>query len=241
MGKPRNTQKYPTYPEIPEIPGNTRKKKKYLEIPDRIFRHSYPNPTRYPVFCPIPDPTQPDIEKLYPLGTAEERLCDCYFIFKELMLGSAVPLPMFRSYFLRSCITWERWDCLQAAIALPLGPSSAPKKDFFKCDHAQKVAVGFNTFQIFPQMWPCPFTRYGVLHLPNISSNVIMLKKLLWDSTHAKHFLRYNYDHKHPSSEPWLDQMLNTLTRAIMVQKLVNVVLVTIQVAHDMFSCPILR
>ena len=54
MGKPRNTQKYPTYPEIPEIPENTRKKKRYPEIPDRIFRHSYP--TRYPVFCPIPDP-----------------------------------------------------------------------------------------------------------------------------------------------------------------------------------------
>ena len=46
MGKPRNTQKYPTYPEIPEIPGNTRKKKRYPEIPDRIFRHSYPTQTR---------------------------------------------------------------------------------------------------------------------------------------------------------------------------------------------------
>ena len=38
MFKPRNTRKYSTYPEIP----------------DRIFRHSYP--TRYPVYCPIPDP-----------------------------------------------------------------------------------------------------------------------------------------------------------------------------------------
>ena len=53
MGKPRNTQKYPTYPEIPgntrkypEIPGNTRKKKRYPEIPDRIFQHSYPTRTR---------------------------------------------------------------------------------------------------------------------------------------------------------------------------------------------------
>ena len=27
MGKPRNTRKYPTHAEIPEIPGNTRKKK----------------------------------------------------------------------------------------------------------------------------------------------------------------------------------------------------------------------
>ena len=46
MGKPRNTRKYPTYPEIPEIPGNTQKKKRYPEIPDRIFRHSYPTRTR---------------------------------------------------------------------------------------------------------------------------------------------------------------------------------------------------
>merc|ERR1712012_919034 len=58
-GKPRNTRhhwKYPTLLEIPEIPGYTRKKKRYLEIPDRIFGHCYPNPIRYPVFCPIPDP-----------------------------------------------------------------------------------------------------------------------------------------------------------------------------------------
>ena len=48
MGKPRNTQKYPTYPEIPEIPGNTRSYFSTL-LPD-------PNPTRYPVFCSIPDP-----------------------------------------------------------------------------------------------------------------------------------------------------------------------------------------
>ena len=32
-----------------------------------------PNLTRYPVFCPIPDPTWPDIEKLYPLGTAYNK------------------------------------------------------------------------------------------------------------------------------------------------------------------------
>ena len=34
------------YPKIPDIPGNTRKKKRYPEIPDRIFRHSYPTRTR---------------------------------------------------------------------------------------------------------------------------------------------------------------------------------------------------
>ena len=57
MGKPRNTQKYLTYSEIPKIPGTTRVKK----IPGNT--RSYfstllpdPNPTRYTVFCPLPDP-----------------------------------------------------------------------------------------------------------------------------------------------------------------------------------------
>ena len=69
MGKPRNTQKYPTYPEIPEIPGNTRKKKRYPEIPDRIFRHSYPTRTRPATRYFVQYPTRPDTEKPYPLGT----------------------------------------------------------------------------------------------------------------------------------------------------------------------------
>ena len=69
MGKPRNTQKYPTYPEIPEIPGNTRKKKRYPEIPDRIFGHSYPTRTRPATRYFVRYPTRPDIEKAYPLGT----------------------------------------------------------------------------------------------------------------------------------------------------------------------------
>jgi len=60
MGKPRNTQKYPTYPEIPEIPGNTRKKKRYPEIPDRIFRHSYPTRTRPDTRYFVQYPTRPD-------------------------------------------------------------------------------------------------------------------------------------------------------------------------------------
>merc|ERR1711872_984205 len=78
----RNTQKYPkipentrNYPKIPEIPENTRKYPRVKEIPGNT--RSYistllpdPNPTRYPVFCSIPDPTRPDIEKPYPLGTA---------------------------------------------------------------------------------------------------------------------------------------------------------------------------
>ena len=60
MGKPRNTQKYPTYLEIPEIPGNTRKKKRYLEIPDRIFGHSYPTRTRPATRYFVRYPTRPD-------------------------------------------------------------------------------------------------------------------------------------------------------------------------------------
>ena len=71
MGKPRNTQKYPTYPEIPEIPGNTQKKKRYPEIPDRIFRHSYPTQIRPATRYFVHYPTRPDIEKPYPLGTAQ--------------------------------------------------------------------------------------------------------------------------------------------------------------------------
>ena len=61
MGKPRNTQKYPKYPEIPESKKDTRK------YPIVFFD----TPTR-----PEPDPlpgilsnTRPDIEKPYPLGT----------------------------------------------------------------------------------------------------------------------------------------------------------------------------
>ena len=69
MGKPRNTRKYPTYPEIPEIPGNTRKKKRYPEIPDRIFWHSYPTRTRPATRYFVQYPTRPDTEKPYPLGT----------------------------------------------------------------------------------------------------------------------------------------------------------------------------
>ena len=74
MGKPRNTRKYPTYPEIPEIPGNTRKKKRYPEIPDRIFRHSYPTRTRPATRYFVQYPTRSDIEKPYPLGT------DCHLL-----------------------------------------------------------------------------------------------------------------------------------------------------------------
>jgi len=61
---PRNTRKYPTVKKIPE---NTRSYISTL-LPD-------PNPTRYPVFFLIPDPTRPDIEKPYPLGTGYTTIC----------------------------------------------------------------------------------------------------------------------------------------------------------------------
>ena len=59
MGKPRytrHTQKYPKYPEIP----------------DRIFWHSYPTRTRPATRYFVQYPTQPDIEKPYPLGTDQQ-------------------------------------------------------------------------------------------------------------------------------------------------------------------------
>ena len=61
---PGNTRKYPTYPEIPESKKDTRK---YLIV--YFYTLTRPDPIRYPVFCPIPDPTRPDIEKPYPQGT----------------------------------------------------------------------------------------------------------------------------------------------------------------------------
>ena len=71
---PQKKRKYPIYPEIPR---NTRKYPTVKKIPENT--RSYistllpdPNPTRYPVFFLIPDPTRPDIEKPYPLGTGCE-------------------------------------------------------------------------------------------------------------------------------------------------------------------------
>ena len=93
MGKPRNTQKYPTYPEIPKIPGNTRKKKRYPEIPDHIFRHSYPTRTRPATRYFVQYPTRPDTEKPYPLGTDletrpnEQQSDIVYMLQAEIFLG----------------------------------------------------------------------------------------------------------------------------------------------------------
>ena len=60
MGKPSNTRKYLTYPEIPEIHGNTQKLKRYLDIPDCIFRHSYLTRTRPATRYFVQYPTRPD-------------------------------------------------------------------------------------------------------------------------------------------------------------------------------------
>ena len=63
MGKPRNTRhdrKYPKYQEI----------KRYLEIPDCIFRNSYPRP-KLDSLPNILSNTRPDqiLKKTYLLGT----------------------------------------------------------------------------------------------------------------------------------------------------------------------------
>ena len=63
---PGNTRSTRKYPKEKNIPGNTRSYFSTL-LPD-------PNPTRYPVFCSIPDPTRPDTEKPYPLGTVWDRI-----------------------------------------------------------------------------------------------------------------------------------------------------------------------
>ena len=76
MGKPRNTRhtrKYPKYPEIPERKKDTQKYPIVFFHPPTQPEPD-PNPTRYPVFCPIPDPTRPDIEKPYPLDTEHGAL-----------------------------------------------------------------------------------------------------------------------------------------------------------------------
>ena len=73
MGKPRNTRKYPTYPEIPEIPGNTRKKntRKYPIV-------FFDTPTQPAARYFVQYPTQPDIEKPYPLRTGNKVSCSFY-------------------------------------------------------------------------------------------------------------------------------------------------------------------
>ena len=67
MGKPRNTRKYPTYPEIPEIKKDTRK----YPI---IYFYTPTRPTRPATRYFVQYPTRPDIEKPYPLGTVCESL-----------------------------------------------------------------------------------------------------------------------------------------------------------------------
>ena len=91
MGQPRNT---PKYPKIPDIPGNTRNTQKYPKV-KKIHGNtrSYfstlvpdPNPTRYPVFCPIPDPTRPVTEKPYPLGTDQVSLANLWKVVYRIRI-----------------------------------------------------------------------------------------------------------------------------------------------------------
>ena len=70
MGKPRNTRKYPTYPEIPEIPERKQDTRKYPIIFFDTPTRPEPDPLPGILSNTQPNPTRPDIEKPYPLGTA---------------------------------------------------------------------------------------------------------------------------------------------------------------------------
>ena len=72
----------------PEIPENTRHTRKYPEIPESkkdtwkylivyFVTHTRPEPNPLPGIFRIPDPTRPNIEKPYLLGTVRwgEREC----------------------------------------------------------------------------------------------------------------------------------------------------------------------
>ena len=102
MGKPKNTQKYPTYPKIPR---NTRKNKKKLGNTRSYFSTLLPapNPTRYPVFCPIPDPTRPDSENPYPLGTGVDNV-GC--VLQNVLLAAAFG-PTFQYWDDLSLLTFD--------------------------------------------------------------------------------------------------------------------------------------
>ena len=57
----------------PKIPENTRHTRKYPIVNLTLLPD--PNPTCYPVFCPVPDPVRLDIEKPYPLATGLDPHC----------------------------------------------------------------------------------------------------------------------------------------------------------------------
>ena len=82
MGKPRNTRKYPKYPEYPEIPESKKDTRKYpIVIFDTPTRPD-PDPLPGILSNPRPDPTRPDIEKPYPLGTVDIA-CVCKFSYEQ--------------------------------------------------------------------------------------------------------------------------------------------------------------
>ena len=126
MGKPRNTQKYPTYPEIPE---NTRKKKRYPEIPDRIFQHSYPTRTRPATRYFVQYPTRPDIEKPYPLGTAS-------WPSLSSQLSSMLSLPSWLSTWLVLTARMEKNDHSMVNTTLISSSSTSPA-----CSHPPTLST----------------------------------------------------------------------------------------------------
>ena len=58
MGKPRNTQKYPTYPEIPEIPERKKDTRKYPIVFFDTLTRPEPDPQPGILFNTRPDPTR---------------------------------------------------------------------------------------------------------------------------------------------------------------------------------------
>ena len=98
-------------PEIPKIPGNTRNTRKYPKVKNipgntRSYFSTLlpdPNPTRYPVFCPIPDPTRPDSEKPYPLGTGVDNV-GC--VLQNVLLAAAFG-PTFQYWDDLSLLTFD--------------------------------------------------------------------------------------------------------------------------------------
>merc|ERR1712012_834827 len=67
---------------LKKIPGNTR---------SYISTHLLdPNPTRYPVFCPIPDPTRPDLTRHDIKKPTRWALCRSRLCSWQLCMGTDI-------------------------------------------------------------------------------------------------------------------------------------------------------
>ena len=120
---PKNTRKYP---EIPESNKDTRKYPiVYFNTPTR------PDPTRYPVFFPIPDPTRPNTEKPYSLGTgySAHQFCLVWiYLNSELFLNFIFTLQrMSVCVFDFSCGSCDRDFNMYTRLFLLNSPSSQKK------------------------------------------------------------------------------------------------------------------